>query len=524
MNKRTIITLCTLMSSALASSAVAEPFTYQGQLMDAGTPANGLYDMTFTLADSAVGGFALSVDSINNVSVVDGVFTVEIDFPSSLLNSSSRWMSINVEGTILSPRVRLRETPRALNAVRANTAGTIETPFDVLDPSTTVFSSRSSSTSSNASGLFGQITSTGPGSFSAGVRGENNGTGFSGVGVYGSHNGFGYGVYGTTPGGVGVHGNSDNGFGLWGQSDTNTGAYANTNSGPQALEARNSDADTDAFLATEDYGVFAQNISTPNSGTGIRGEGGYIGVQGVAEVNTQSGALFGVWGQAGLRDVNADDVFGVYGYAQGTENIGSKRVYGVYGVAHSGNSGNFTYGVYGNTFGPGSNGNNKFAGYFEGDVHVNGTLSKAAGSFKIDHPLDPENKYLTHSFVESPDMMNIYNGVITLDSSGSAVVELPSYFQALNSTFRYQLTAIGASMPNLYIASEISDNSFVISGGAPNARVSWEVTGVRQDPSAIANKFEVESDKLEQHRGKYLDPEAYGLGNDRAIHPSPREQ
>ena len=59
-------------------------------------------------------------------------------------------------------------------------------------------------------------------------------------------------------------------------------------------------------------------------------------------------------------------------------------------------------------------------GEFIGDVDVTGTLTKSAGSFKIDHPLDPENKYLSHSFVESPDMMNIYNGNVVLDATGEA--------------------------------------------------------------------------------------------------------
>jgi hypothetical protein len=44
--------------------------------------------------------------------------------------------------------------------------------------------------------------------------------------------------------------------------------------------------------------------------------------------------------------------------------------------------------------------------------------------FRIDHPLDPANKYLNHSAVESPDMKNIYDGVVTLDADGEAVVEL----------------------------------------------------------------------------------------------------
>ena len=43
-------------------------------------------------------------------------------------------------------------------------------------------------------------------------------------------------------------------------------------------------------------------------------------------------------------------------------------------------------------------------------------LSKSIGTFKIDHPLDPANKYLSHSFVELPDMMNIYNGNVMTDA------------------------------------------------------------------------------------------------------------
>ncbi|MGD1025925.1 MAG: hypothetical protein ABR880_24355 [Candidatus Sulfotelmatobacter sp.] len=152
-----------------------------------------------------------------------------------------------------------------------------------------------------------------------------------------------------------------------------------------------------------------------------------------------------------------------------------------------------------------------------GDLTITGKLTKGSGSFKIDHPLDPSNKYLSHSFVESPDMMNIYNGVVVLDSKGGASVNLPDYFQALNSDFRYQLTAIGAPGPNLYIAEEISGNRFKIAGGKPGARVSWQVTGVRQDAYAKAHRIQVEEDKPEQQKGHYLHPELFGATEKEAI-------
>ena len=160
------------------------------------------------------------------------------------------------------------------------------------------------------------------------------------------------------------------------------------------------------------------------------------------------------------------------------------------------------------TFGPGAVlVNNGMT--INGNLNVNGNVNKSSGNFKIDHPLDPANKYLYHSFVESPDMMNIYNGIIVLDRRGVAWVELPNYFEALNQDFRYQLTAIGAPGPNLYIAKEISGNRFRIAGGKPGMKVSWQVTGVRHDEWANAHRTQVEVEKTGKERGTYLHPELF---------------
>jgi hypothetical protein len=158
-----------------------------------------------------------------------------------------------------------------------------------------------------------------------------------------------------------------------------------------------------------------------------------------------------------------------------------------------------------------------WAGMFMGRVYVGGALTKVGGGFKIDHPLAPENKYLNHSFVESPDMMNVYNGNVTLDANGEAWVELPAWFEALNQDFRYQLTPIGAPGPNLYIAEEVKDNSFKIAGGTPGMRVSWQVTGIRHDPWAETNRIPVEEDKPPDEQGTYLQPEAYGMPETRGL-------
>jgi hypothetical protein len=147
--------------------------------------------------------------------------------------------------------------------------------------------------------------------------------------------------------------------------------------------------------------------------------------------------------------------------------------------------------------------------HVSGNLNVSGTLTKGGGSFKIDHPLDPANKYLSHSFVESPDMMNIYNGNAVLDARGEAVIQLPDWFEALNRDFRYQLTCIGGFAP-VYIASKIAGGQFRIGGGQPGLEVSWQVTGIRQDAYANAHRIPVEEEKPAAERGHYLHPDAFG--------------
>jgi hypothetical protein len=151
-----------------------------------------------------------------------------------------------------------------------------------------------------------------------------------------------------------------------------------------------------------------------------------------------------------------------------------------------------------------------------GNVNIPGTLSKGSGSFKIDHPLDPANKYLYHSFVESPDMMNVYNGNVVTDQRGMATVTLPSYFEALNQDFRYQLTVIG-QFSQAIVAKEIRSNRFTIRTSKPLVKVSWQVTGIRHDAYADAHRIEVEVEKPQQEQGRYLHPDLFGAPAEQAI-------
>jgi hypothetical protein len=175
---------------------------------------------------------------------------------------------------------------------------------------------------------------------------------------------------------------------------------------------------------------------------------------------------------------------------------GEAPTYGLYAVATA--TSGTTYGVFGDCRSSGG-----WAVYAQGNCRVTGTLQKGAGSFLIDHPLDPDNKWLSHSFVESPDMMNVYNGNVVLDAKGEATVTLPHYFQALNRDFRYQLTTIGGFAP-VYVAQEIKGNRFRIAGGTAGLKVSWQVTGVRQDDYAKAHPIVVETAKTPAERGTRL--------------------
>jgi len=252
----------------------------------------------------------------------------------------------------------------------------------------------------------------------------------------------------NTGGGNGVRGESTTGLGVYGWSESSPGV-----SGRSTYNR-----------GVEGYGGIQW--------AGVYGEG----ATGVKGYSTAAGSI-GVWGEA-----TGTNAIGV----QGTANTGGLAI-GVYGVSSTG-----------------------WAGKFDGAVLVNGALVKGGGGFKIDHPLDPANKYLYHSFVESPDMMNIYNGNVTTDANGDATVVLPDYFEVLNRDFRYQLTVIG-QFAQAIVKDEIKNNRFTIKTDKPNVKVSWQVTGIRHDAFADQHRIPVEETKSPEERGLYLYPEEYGL-------------
>jgi hypothetical protein len=320
------------------------------------------------------------------------------------------------------------------------------------------------STSANASGVRGFVLSTTPGSGSAGVYGKNYGTTNLGYGIRGEHDGGGYGVYGTSVSGRGVYGlaSSTTGvnFGVYGQTNSRTGiAVYGINS---AVYVPGTNARAAVFEVTSQQGTAVRGsaLSTEGSSYGVIGEvyssGWGVGVKGDA---SETGYGYGIWGVGGEDG-------GEYG---------------------------------------------EYAGYFLGDVYVTDHFEVGGTkSFTIDHPHDPNNKYLSHFCIEGPEPYNLYRGTATLDESGLAWVSLPDYFEAINIDFSYQLTAVGAPMPDLHIGAPISDGKFLVSGGAPGKQVCWEVTARRNDPYVRDKGYQAERPKPEYERGTYIYPQGYG--------------
>jgi len=220
----------------------------------------------------------------------------------------------------------------------------------------------------------------------------------------------------------------------------------------------------------------------PTGGSGIAatGGGGFNGGNGI----------FGLGGGGGPCCIGSVDGDG--GYFEGGSNSLSSGD-GVYVLTGSG-----------------------YAGNFQGSINVTNEIFAGVKDFRIDHPLDPANKYLTHSSVESSEMMNIYTGNVTTDAQGEATVTFPDWFEVVNTDFRYQLTVIG-QFAQAIIARKIENHQFTIRTNAPNVEVSWQVTGVRHDAFAKAHPLIVEKEKEARVKGFYIHPELYGAPPEKQI-------
>lgn len=601
------------------AASVGTGFTYQGDLTDGGSPANGSYDFEFELYDAASSGSQVgSTVSKDDVAVSDGRFTVELDF-GDVFDGTALWLGIAVRDgsstgayTALSPRQALTPAPYAHSlrpgaSIRGAVGGTGALNLEnTTAEGLVVESSGGHAVHVLESGLAGfrveDANNTGLVVQSAGINGVyiaqtgsdgffvdsagspsttinvppvsafesrgSEGMGFS-VGRADDHGMFvgsagmsGVVIDSAGTDGIRVNSAGDDGFevldaggaGLQVEAAVNHGVYVDSIGSPSstinipqksAFEAWGSEGMGLSIGRADGYGVlvesaggYGMHVGSSNShayhveqsgAAGFRVEdatnsgvvvhsagthGAHVNETGSAGFRVDDAGTNGVYVQsAGSNGLKVDSASedGVHVNSADDDGLYVKRAYGDGVHINSADD----WGIQVLEADADADGNG-VAGYFVGDVQVTGNLNKGSGSFRIDHPQDPENMYLSHSFVESPEMMNVYNGNVTTDGEGFATVTLPDYFEALNTDYRYQLTVIG-TFAQAIVAEEIEGNQFVVQTDEPNVKVSWQVTGVRDDPYARANPITVEEEKPAEEQGLYLHPEAYGVDESQGI-------
>ena len=487
-----LFSLIVFLFFQVSSAQVPGFISYQGILKDADgiMISDGSYSLTFKIYDSESGGTELWTET-QSVTITDGLFNVELGSTTELdlAFDSQYWLGITINsGTELTPRTKLMSAPYSLNT--RSIPDSIVTADKVKNNSITA--AKISSTGASAGEVityngnnvtwgtavasdialpYSDTTSSSSTAFSI----STSGTGNAGYFEIDNSDNYNSAIYARTLG-TGFAGY----FRIENTSNSNQVIYARTNgTGKAGLFNIENSQNSNPCLYAITYGT-GQAVDGISSGLGNAGR---------------------------FRILNSENSsYGLHVETEGTGNAGYFEI---------DNASNANHAVYATTNGTGK------AGYFNGDVNitgdlnVTGTVSKGGGSFLIDHPLDPENKVLRHSFVESPDMMNIYKGRGKLEN-GEVVIELPEYFDALNHPEgrEINLTCVNGWTP-LYLEGKIKNNKFTIkttNEGNKSQEFSWIIYAVRNDKCAQEYPIIVEQEKGLNNsfkKGEYLHPEVY---------------
>lgn len=505
-------------------------FTYQAEIAEGGAAASGPYDFRFLLFDSAIDGNQLG-DTIclDNLFVVDGRFSVELNF-GNVFAAPGRHLEISVRPdtgascassngfVILTPRQKVTAAPVSIFASQAATATTAQALNGQPATFYTSASNIGSGTLSDA-----RLSSNVP------LRSSTSTQVFSG--------------FINAPAFVGSGASLTN----LNASNLGTGTIsdARLSSNIPRLNTGNSFTGSAGFVGSVNIagggGLTVTNPDVPFTGLRVGYSGSSPAV--IATGNNVSLVLGATSAPSAFRldpggriameqtlhigasDITSDDLRITGDGTKAELVMESGGTDEIVEIALYENNSN-TNGIILREDGRGSV-NSLLVIDLTSSVETtiatfdrdNNSFSAPIKAFRIDHPLDPANKELWHSCVESPDMLNIYSGIATTDATGYVTVALPSYFAALNIEPRYQLTVIddeSVSPASEWTLAKIarplnpaSPGKFTIRTSVPNARVSWQVTGVRNDP--VAQRFRVipELEKAEELKGMFLSPEAY---------------
>jgi hypothetical protein len=551
-----------------ASNAVPNLVNYTGVLKDAsGRTLTRVTGVTFLLYSAEQGGAPLWLETQNVTPDKAGHYTVQLGAASKngissdlFVSGEGRWLAVQIGNEPEQPRVLLVAVPYAMKAADAQTlAGLPPSAFVMAQPHS-ANSRFAPQNATNSNTINPAITGTGatanflplwtttsnlgssvafqnPTTKNIGlgttapqgklsVASSNPGSGFNTLFAWNSaYSTFGPNVGSTTGAALALgYSTSDNAANIVSLAPGVAWKPLRLASGGLIIDAANG---SEAMRVTSggnvDIGTKAPIVETNTSGT-------RLSVQGANAAGQVKNAQSGVVGQGGIGG-NADnsDTFGGIGVV-GIGGQGGNVQGALIGFPHPGPGGAFSGGGSPCCGGDNAGGDGidafsgvgpfneitGWAGNFTGDINVTGAIFAGNKDFKIDHPLDPANKYLLHSSVESNEMMNIYTGNVTTSAEGEAMVQLPQWFQTENGDFRYQLTVIG-QFAQAIVANEIANNRFTIRTDKPNVKVSWQVTAVRQDAYAKAHPLVVEQEKDARLRGFYIHPELYGAPEEKQI-------
>ena len=437
------------ISITVVEAEMGTAFTYQGRLIDAENAADGEYDFEFDIYDAPSGGVLLaSTVDVNALDVIDGYFTVELDFGSSAFAGDGVWLDIGVRSgestgayTTLSPRQRITPTPYATYAAASNWDNLANIPADIADGDSTLTEPQVESYIAND--VF------------TGYLPYNNGTKLTTSGLYYNGSNIGLGTTTTSGAKLGIINNSES-YALYAQTTKTTGsnygiysiASGDTTGQSYGVRAKSSSLSGNNYAlygsatnpsSGNNFGVFGQAV---NNGTGNAYAGYFDGNVMVSghlnqghdlKIAYNDGAEVAIGTSVDyntkLKVYSDTDLYGIYsnitgsvsgrtgvfgsasgnstspGYGvRGGSSSATGNNYGVYGFAIAASTGT-NYGVYGS--GANSGTGSAYAGYFNGDVRVTGVLNQ---NYDLRIAADNGAEVAIGTSVNSTRKLNVYSG------------------------------------------------------------------------------------------------------------------
>lgn len=480
------------------SSTVAGRFV--GSSTGTGIEAEGLFAGRFTSGETGTnGGSAIVAEALGTVGEPRaGEFSVVGTFARGVVVTA---VTQGVNSTISGIS---GVAVSGLSSSTTATGGPIGGIFQVNSPTGVGVVGVHNSTTGNSAGVLGQSSSTTVNA--AAVRGQSLAT--TGAPIGGDFTA-------ESPNGTAVRGlvtsTTGSAWAGWFTTNSTTGRGLRVES-----LATTGTGTAGEFFATSPDAIAVRGRGLAGTGTAAAVEGesasassNAVGVRGLVTPTTSGPFAAGVRGVNNGTNSNGLGVLGTHA-GTGTGVRGSSSGVGVQGVTFG------TSSSAGGVIGEEPSGGSGHAVWAFGSTAATGTKS-----FQIDHPLEPETKFLNHFSVESPEPYTIYRGTAQLDGRGAAEIELPAYFAEVNRDPTVTLTAVGAPMPGLHLATDVEGNRFAVAGGAPGMRIHWRVEATRNDRwmRAYGAAHPTEQEKDASTRGKFLNPELFGKPMDLRILP-----